>query len=458
MTSFRTFNKGVSRSSRLLKIWVLVTSVLTMAVERVLSDTLVGMSDGARYCLVAVTLVTLASLPGRLAMEMTPAGAADRQVGVNQLGTAMLIAGIYAACRCSSKGARDACCVHESAAIMMCSLHDVEFGLGWEALCRLAPVQGLCSERACREAQASLVRAHPEQAQTGCLGVLGLRERLPQVWCCCRLQLSLLPLPLPLAPGLQPFGCLSCCWAAEPAPDLPDPLLLQQRDWGLWPCCPRPLLPPPALAQGRRWRCDCRCWELELAPAPAGWVQAQGPPGQQAAALARGCCLMMWELGLARLGAGLVFWAQVRVHWQGRGPSLQLGLAPSVDGTAVAITVPQCVYILAPVLPGIRVCASAGMHGQEGPQAGHLPGWHHREVQGAHLQSMNCMPEQGCWSTDVQDRAQTGQARTACTCQDSSRRDGCARACSQAGGPHCNTGAWCSAQAGDGQDGGAGSS
>ena len=88
MTSFRTFNKGVSRSSRLLKIWVLVTSVLTMAVERVLSDTLVGMSDGARYCLVAVTLVTLASLPGRLAMEMTPAGAADRQVGANQLDTA----------------------------------------------------------------------------------------------------------------------------------------------------------------------------------------------------------------------------------------------------------------------------------------------------------------------------------------------------------------------------------
>ena len=78
MTSFRTFSKGVSRSSRLLKVWLLVTSVLMKAVERVLVDTLAGMSDGAKYCLVAVTLVALTLLPGRLAMEMTPVGAADR--------------------------------------------------------------------------------------------------------------------------------------------------------------------------------------------------------------------------------------------------------------------------------------------------------------------------------------------------------------------------------------------
>ena len=84
------------------------------------------------------------------------------------------------------QGGRDACYVL-IAAMMMCSQHNVECGLGWEALCRLAPVHGLCSERACREAQAPLVRAHPEQAQrqTGWLGVLGLRGRLPQVWCCC---------------------------------------------------------------------------------------------------------------------------------------------------------------------------------------------------------------------------------------------------------------------------------
>ena len=203
-------------------------------------------------------------------------------------------------------------------------------GLGWEMLCRLAAVHQLCSERACKEGQALLVRAHPEQAQrqTGWLGVLGLRERLPQVWCCCRPQLPLLPLSLPQVPGLQRPGCLSCCWAAELAPDLPDPLLLQHRDWGLWLCCQRQLLPPPAPAQGRRWRCDCRCRELELAPAPAGLVQVRGPPGRQAAARARGYCLTMLALGLARLGARLVFWAQVQVHWQGRGLGLQLRPAP----------------------------------------------------------------------------------------------------------------------------------
>ena len=114
MIAFRAFSKGVSRSSRLLKVWLLVTSVLTMAVERVLSETLAGMSDGARYCLVAVTLVALPSLPGRLAMEMTPvaAGAAARQVGANQLGTAMLTTGIFA-CNCSSRGAGmpSVCCL-----------------------------------------------------------------------------------------------------------------------------------------------------------------------------------------------------------------------------------------------------------------------------------------------------------------------------------------------------------
>lgn len=93
------------------------------------------------------------------------------------------------------------------------------------------------------------------------------------------------------------------------------------------------------------------------------------------------------------LGAGAGALAGTRARPAARTDSRQW------TALLLQVALPQLDCILAPLLPGIIMCAGAGMHGQEGAQARHLPGWHQKMCR-VHLHSVHCMPEQGSWWED----------------------------------------------------------